>query len=248
MADRLGACSLHVVSSDLAALPARTDGVDRCGGLSYPDRSAFPSVSCRANRPVRPEGPRLAIRNLLRFALAGLALCAVGIYDRKRSAIWVLLVVLSLVVCAVHDTLIWFNLFSASMPLMDLSGCLLLLAVGFIRRCADPPAAADLRESSRIPGQQWYSSQPQHRAKAPPRRQSAPAACLRACSCKATSGGRASSTPEATALPTISIGISPPAAVPSAADDALFLAMPSTPAFHRRYKRCQDDELRQVAN
>lgn len=46
------------------------------------------------------------------YALAGL-LCAVGIYDSKRSAIWALLATLSLVVSAVHDTLIWFNLFSA---------------------------------------------------------------------------------------------------------------------------------------
>ena len=85
------------------------------------------------------------------YALAGLALCAVGIYDRKRSAIWALLATLSLVVSAVHDTLIWFNLFSAR-PCVPygFGACLLLLAVGFIRRSADPPPAADLRESSLI--------------------------------------------------------------------------------------------------
>ena len=45
----------------------------------------------------------------------------------------------------------------------------------------------------------------------------------------------------------ISTAISPPAVAPSASwIDALFLAMPATQAFHRRYKRCQH-ELRQVA-
>jgi hypothetical protein len=42
------------------------------------------------------------------YALAGLALCGVGVYDRKRSAIWALLATLSLIVVAIHDTLIWF--------------------------------------------------------------------------------------------------------------------------------------------
>ena len=85
------------------------------------------------------------------YALAGLALCAVGIYDRKRSAIWTLLATLSFVLGAAHDTLIWFSLFSGHpwVP-YGFSACILLLAVGFLRRRADPPAAADLRESSRI--------------------------------------------------------------------------------------------------
>jgi hypothetical protein len=52
---------------------------------------------------------------------------------------------------ALHDTLIWFNLFSGHpwIP-YGFSACVLLLAAGFIRRRADPPLAADLRESSRI--------------------------------------------------------------------------------------------------
>jgi glucose dehydrogenase len=79
------------------------------------------------------------------YAVAGLALCGVGIYDRKRSAIWALLATLSLVVAAVHDTLIWFNLLSARpwVP-YGFSACLLLLAVGFIRRRADLPPATDV--------------------------------------------------------------------------------------------------------
>src|SRR5262245_21190682 len=45
------------------------------------------------------------------YVLAGLGLCAVGIYDGKRSAIWSLLAVLSLTVAALTDTLIWFDVF-----------------------------------------------------------------------------------------------------------------------------------------
>ena len=85
------------------------------------------------------------------YALAGLALCGVGIYDRKRSAIWALLATSSLIVAGLHDTLVWFNLFSAR-PWVPYGFCMcvLLLAIGFIRRGVDPPQPADLRESSRI--------------------------------------------------------------------------------------------------
>jgi hypothetical protein len=102
-------------------------------------------------------------------------------YDRKRSAIWALLATSSLVVAAFHDTLVWFNLFSARpwVP-YGFSGCVLLVAIGFIRRRADPPQIVDLRESSRILANNRTPAQPQHRAKAPPRRQRALAAGLRA--------------------------------------------------------------------
>lgn len=85
------------------------------------------------------------------YAAAGVALCAVGIYDRKRSAIWALAAVLCLVLAAVHDTLVWFSLFG-SRPWVPVGFalCLLLLAIGFVRRRADPPHGLDLRESSRI--------------------------------------------------------------------------------------------------
>ena len=71
------------------------------------------------------------------YALAGLALCGLGIYDGKRSAIWAFLATISLVIAALHDTLIWFNLFSGHpwVP-YGFSACVLLLAVGFIRQRA----------------------------------------------------------------------------------------------------------------
>ena len=181
------------------------------------------------------------------YALAGLALCAVGIYDRKRSAIWALLATLSLVVGAVHDTLIWFNLFSARpwVP-YGFSACLLLLAVGFIRRRADPPPAADLRESSRI-----LANNRTRRSRSIVR--------------KLLREGNLHWLPVYALVMQSDLGREgiinsgsyrfadhiyrnqPSGRGPFGRwIDALFLAMPATQAFHRRYKRCQD-ELRQVA-
>ena len=181
------------------------------------------------------------------YALAGLALCAVGIYDRKRSAIWALLATLSLVVAALHDTLIWFSLFSGRpwVP-YGFSACLLLLAVGFIRRRADPPPAADLRESSRI-----LANNRTRRSRSIVR--------------KLLREGNLHWLPVYALVMQSDLGREgiinsgsyrfadhiyrnqPSGRGPFGRwIDALFLAMPATQAFHRRYKRCQD-ELRQVA-
>ncbi len=181
------------------------------------------------------------------YALAGLALCAVGIYDRKRSAIWSLLATLSLVVAAIHDTLIWFSLFSGHpwVP-YGFSACVLLLGVGFIRRRADPPAAADLRESSRI-----LANNRTRRSRSIVR--------------KLLREGNLHWLPVYALVMQSDLGREgiinsgsyrfadhiyrnqPSGRGPFGRwIDALFLALPATQAFHRRYKRCQD-ELQQVA-
>jgi SAM-dependent methyltransferase len=180
------------------------------------------------------------------YALAGLALCAVGIYDRKRSAIWALLAMLSLVVAALHDTLIWFNLFSARpwVP-YGFGAYLLLLSVGFIRRRADPPPPADLRESSRI-----LANNRTRRSRSIVR--------------KLLREGNLHWLPVYALVMQSDLGREgiinsgsyrfadhiyrnqPSGRGPFGRwIDALFLAMPATQAFHRRYKRCQD-ELRKV--
>jgi hypothetical protein len=164
------------------------------------------------------------------YALAGLALCGVGIYDRKRSAIWGLLATMSLVLAALHDTLIWFNLLSGRpwVP-YGFGACLLLLTVGFIRRRADPPPTADLWKSARI-----LTNNRTRRSRSIFRK------LLRegnlhwlpvyALVMQATSGGKESSTLEVTASPIISTAISPPAAVFSAAG----LTRSSCPCLRRR--------------
>ena len=170
-----------------------------------------------------------------------------GIYDRKRSAIWALLATLSLVVGAVHDTLIWFNFFSARpwVP-YGFSACLLLLAVGFIRRRADLPPAADLRESSQI-----LANNRTRRSRSIVR--------------KLLREGNLHWLPVYALVMQSDLGREgiinsgsyrfadhiyrnqPSGRGPFGRwIDALFLAMPATQAFHRRYKRCQD-ELRKVA-
>ena len=181
------------------------------------------------------------------YALAGVALCGVGVYDRKRSAIWALLATLSLVVAAIHDTLIWFNLFSARPWVPDgFIACLLLLAIGFIRRRADPPQAADLRESSRI-----LANNRTRRSRSIVR--------------KLLREGNLHWLPVYAFVMQSDLGREgiinsgsyrfadhiyrnqPSGRGPFGRwIDALFLAMPATQAFHRRCKRCQD-ELRQVA-
>ena len=85
------------------------------------------------------------------YAAAGLALCAVGLRDGKRSAVWALLAVLSLTAGAVLDTLIWLGLFGGApfVPwgFLGFIGC---LTVGVLRRGADPAEIFDVRESARI--------------------------------------------------------------------------------------------------
>jgi SAM-dependent methyltransferase len=181
------------------------------------------------------------------YALAGLALCGVGIYDRKRSAIWALLATLSLVIAALHDTLVWFNLFSARpwVP-YGFSACLLLLAVGFTRRRADPPPTADLRGSSRI-----LANNRTRRSRSIVR--------------KLLREGNLHWLPVYAFVMQSDLGREgilnsgsyrfadhiyrnePSGRGPFGRwIDALFLSMPATQAFHRRYKRAQD-ELWQVA-
>jgi hypothetical protein len=84
------------------------------------------------------------------YALAGIALCGVGIYDGKRSAIWGLLAVLSLLGGALADTVIWLGWATGS-PWVPVGfiGFWLLLGIGYLRRPADRPAAADVQEAAR---------------------------------------------------------------------------------------------------
>jgi SAM-dependent methyltransferase len=69
------------------------------------------------------------------YAAAGGALCAVGIYDRKRSAIWAMLAVLVMI---------------GGPPIMPWGfiGFWILMAIAFMSRRADQPALADLREEA----------------------------------------------------------------------------------------------------
>jgi hypothetical protein len=88
VADWLGACPLHVVSSGLAGLSGgQMAWIDAAVSLIL--SALLPvSISRGANRHLVPEGPGMAIHDFYVYALAGLALCGVGIYDRKGSAIW----------------------------------------------------------------------------------------------------------------------------------------------------------------
>ena len=85
------------------------------------------------------------------YAVAGIELCAVGIYDHKRSAIWAMLATLALVATAVIDTLIWLGVTSGrpTVPWGFVAFCL-LLCIGYVRRHADRPPAPDLRQAAQI--------------------------------------------------------------------------------------------------
>jgi Putative methyltransferase len=84
------------------------------------------------------------------YALAGLALCGVGIYDGKRSAIWALLAVLSLLGGALADTVNWFG-WASSSPWVPIGfiGFWVCLVVGFLRRPADAPMKPDVQQAAR---------------------------------------------------------------------------------------------------
>lgn len=85
------------------------------------------------------------------YALAGLALCAVGIHDRKQSAWWATFAVLSLLVGALIDTSIWLGLFHGSPAVpWGFIGFGILLGVGWLRRPADPAGNLDVVASARI--------------------------------------------------------------------------------------------------
>lgn len=83
------------------------------------------------------------------YAFCGIALCVVGIYDGKRSAIWALLAVASLLFGALADTVIWFGWASGS-PWVPVGfvGFWILLGIGFLRRGADRETNPDLRDAA----------------------------------------------------------------------------------------------------
>jgi hypothetical protein len=85
------------------------------------------------------------------YAIAGIALCAVGLYDRKRSAVWALLAVLALTGGAVADTVIWFGWWT-SFPWVPIGFLAFwaFLVVGYLRRPADPPPELDLRKAAQV--------------------------------------------------------------------------------------------------
>jgi SAM-dependent methyltransferase len=85
------------------------------------------------------------------YACAGVALCAVGIYDRKRSAWWAMAAVSSLVGGAIIDTLIWLGLMHGEPAVpWGFIGFWAFLAIGWLRRPADPSAVFDLVNAAKI--------------------------------------------------------------------------------------------------
>lgn len=85
------------------------------------------------------------------YALAGLALCTVGIYDRKPSAWWALLAVLSLVAGAGIDTLIWLGALHGSPAVpWGFIAFWFFLGIGWVRRPADPAENFDLVNAAKI--------------------------------------------------------------------------------------------------
>jgi SAM-dependent methyltransferase/uncharacterized membrane protein YhaH (DUF805 family) len=84
------------------------------------------------------------------YALAGIALCLVGIHDRKRSAWWAMLAVLSLLSGASIDTLIWLGALHGSPAVpWGFIGFLGFYAIGWLRRRADPASTFDLVASAK---------------------------------------------------------------------------------------------------
>jgi hypothetical protein len=88
---------------------------------------------------------------LFAYAILGAALVYVGLYDKKRSAIWALLAVLCLSLGALGDAAIWLGVASGP-PLVPwgFAGFVLFLLGGYIRRYADPLPALDLRQAAQI--------------------------------------------------------------------------------------------------
>jgi SAM-dependent methyltransferase/uncharacterized membrane protein YhaH (DUF805 family) len=84
------------------------------------------------------------------YALAGIALCALGIHDGKRSAIWALLAVLAFTGGAVADTIVWLDLTTGSPSVPGgFIAFWILLGIGALRKRADRPAPVDRIEASR---------------------------------------------------------------------------------------------------
>jgi len=84
------------------------------------------------------------------YAVCGIAVCVVGIYDGKRSAVWALLAVASLLIGALADTVIWFG-WASDAPWVPVGfvGFWILLGIGILRRPADTVTNPDVREAAR---------------------------------------------------------------------------------------------------
>ncbi len=80
------------------------------------------------------------------YAVAGLALCVVGLRDHKRSAVWATLAVLSLIAGGLSYTLGWAE--GSSAVAWGFIGFAGFLLIGFLLRQADPVGVADVREST----------------------------------------------------------------------------------------------------
>ncbi len=85
------------------------------------------------------------------YAAAGLSLCGVGLYDRKRSAVWATLAVLAMTIGGAIDAVHWMGA-GVMFPRVPAGfiACCMLFTIGYIRRRADPPAMLDLRQSAQI--------------------------------------------------------------------------------------------------
>lgn len=85
------------------------------------------------------------------YAAAGLALCGVGLRDRKPSALWATLAAGSLTLGALIDTIIWLG-FAHGKPAVPWGfiGFWLFIVIGFFRRPADPVGNFDVFASAQI--------------------------------------------------------------------------------------------------
>lgn len=85
------------------------------------------------------------------YAIAGFALCGVGLYDRKPSARWATLAVLSLFGGALIDTLIWLGAMHGSPAVpWGFAGFWIFLGIGWLRRPADPVENFDVVSAAKI--------------------------------------------------------------------------------------------------
>ncbi len=83
------------------------------------------------------------------YAAAGISLCAVGINDRKRSAIWAMIGVAWLTIAAVSDSLVWLGAYHA-VPLVPdgFVGFIFFIGIGWFRRRADRAGYPDIRAAA----------------------------------------------------------------------------------------------------
>jgi SAM-dependent methyltransferase/uncharacterized membrane protein YhaH (DUF805 family) len=180
------------------------------------------------------------------YAAAGLALCAVGLHDRKRSAVWAFSATASLTAAALHDTLVWFHLFDSKPAVpAGFSVCLILLLIGFFSRPADPSPTTDLKEAARI-----LTNNRTRKSRSITRRllREGNLHWLPVYSLVMQSDlGREGIINSGSYRFADHIYRNVPSGRNSLGRwiDACFLALPATQAFHHRYKKCQD-ELHEV--